>query len=154
MNATISFEKFPATAGRLDRPSPPPRAFRSVADLVLTSAVTLPAWFEARRAAQVAGLKRTRYVMVEERGQIAGVAMVEALAGAAAGQLLSRFMLPSSIAVSADASAAAALAVMQARGLDCIPVTCGSVVVGVVTLEALLTPLGSPTTSLDQLEAA
>lgn len=112
-------------------------AQRTAGELTDTAFVTLPAWFPAAGARQVAALKRTRYLLVEERGQVSGVVPAAALAEARGDEVLSRFVQRTPVALSPDDSIEDVRTVMDQQGVDCVPVTCSGVVVGVLARDAL-----------------
>jgi Mg/Co/Ni transporter MgtE len=98
-----------------------------------TAAVKVPSWFTSGAALRVAQLKRVEHLLVVDRGVVVGTVGRRALAAAPAQEPLTRSLVASTASVPANASLAQARALMDARDLDCLPVTSGPLLVGVVT---------------------
>ncbi len=113
-----------------DRPAPAPC---TVADLMTTTLVKLPPWFEAAQAVRVARLRGVDHVLVEERGRLAGAVSVERLAGAPAHDIVGRWAQRTGASCTAETPPSDAAALLRAAGVDCLPVTRGGLLVGLVT---------------------
>jgi hypothetical protein len=101
-------------------------------------AVKVPSWFTSGAALRVAQLKRVEYLLVVDRGVVMGTVGRRALAAVPAHQPLARTVIASTSTVSADASLAQARALLDALDLDCLPVTSGPLLVGLIAREDLV----------------
>jgi Mg/Co/Ni transporter MgtE len=100
-------------------------------------AVKVPSWFTSGAALRVAELKGVEYLLVVDRRVVVGTAARRALAAVRPDEPLARSMVASSAAVSPELSLDEARALMSTLGLDCLPVTSGPLLVGVITREDL-----------------
>ncbi len=116
----------------------PPLA--TVADFTCARVVRLPAWFTAAQALRVAELRDVDHVLVEEQGQVRGALARTELSRARAAEPLARLLRRSDLVISPTTSPADARALMEARGLTCLPVVLHGLLLGTVTLEALDRP--------------
>jgi Mg/Co/Ni transporter MgtE len=101
------------------------------------TAVKVPSWFTAGAALRVAQLKQVEYLLVLDRGAVVGTVGARALASAPAGDPVARSMNASPATVTPETSRREAWRLMACLGLDCLPVTSGMLLVGVVTRAAL-----------------
>ena len=101
-------------------------------------AIKIPSWFTCGAALRVAQLKGVEYLLVVDRGVVMGTVSRRALAAAPAHQPLARAVIASTSTVAVDASLAQARALLDALDLDCLPVTSGPLLVGVITREDLV----------------
>jgi CBS domain-containing protein len=104
-----------------------------------TALVKVPSWFTVGAAARVAQLKGVEHLLVLDRGGLVGTAGRTALAGAPASDPLARWMTATSATLDAGASLEDAARSMDRLGADCLPVTIGPLLVGLVTRDDLCT---------------
>jgi hypothetical protein len=100
-------------------------------------AVKVPSWFTSGAALRVAQLKRVEFLLVIDRGAVVGTADRRALSAAAPHEPLARSMVPCTATLSPELSLGEARARMSSLGLDCLPVTVGPLLLGLVTREDL-----------------
>jgi hypothetical protein len=109
----------------------------SVGACASTSLVKVPAWFTAGAALRVAQLKGVAHLLLEDRGAVVGTASARVLRNAPAGEPLARWMSPMKLSISAETSRAEAAQLMDCLGVECLPVSSGVLLVGMVTREDL-----------------
>jgi Mg/Co/Ni transporter MgtE len=102
-----------------------------------TVVVKVPCWFTAGAALRVAQLKRVEFLLVLDRGAVAGTVSRRVLAAAPASEPLGRWMTASTAVVSSEAPCEEAWRVMALQGLECLPVVHGPLLVGLVAREDL-----------------
>jgi hypothetical protein len=102
-----------------------------------TAAVKIPSWFTSGAALRVAQLKGVEYLLVVDRGVVVGTAARRTLAAAPAHEPVVRSMIASAASVSPQVSLDEARSLMLTLGLDCLPVTSGPLLVGMVSREDL-----------------
>jgi CBS domain-containing protein len=100
-------------------------------------AVKVPSWFTSGAALRVAQLKRVEFLLVIDRGAVVGIVGRRVLSAAAPHEPLARSMVACTAALTPELSLGEARARMSSLGLDCLPVTSGPLLVGVVTREDL-----------------
>jgi CBS domain-containing protein len=105
---------------------------RTVGELVSVGAVKVPSWFTVGAALRVARLKNVSHVLVTDRHSVVGTIATDVMASAPAPDPLARWMTASDVTISVDTSEEEALRLM-ARGLDCLPVVSGAILLGIVT---------------------
>jgi Mg/Co/Ni transporter MgtE len=123
----------PAGPGDSKRPA----RLDSVGACASTSFVKVPAWFSAGAALRVAQLKGVAYLLVEDRGAVVGTVSAHLLRTAPAAEPLARWMSPMKLTVSAETSRAEAGRLMECLGVECLPVSSGVLLIGLVTREDL-----------------
>jgi CBS domain-containing protein len=102
------------------------------------AAVKVPSWFTAREALRVAELKGAEHLLVQDRGRVVGSISRLALAAAPAARPLGRCMPLISPIVVSDTPVSDARRLMEALGVDCLVVTAGPLLVGLVTRQDLM----------------
>jgi CBS domain-containing protein len=115
----------------------------TVATLVRTRFVRLPAWFTLGQALRVADLRGVDHVLVEEQGRVRGTVSRAVLAAQKPGDPLARWLKRDDSSVTLDTDVAVAASVMTARGLTCLPVASNGLLVGTVSLTDLRHPAGA-----------
>jgi Mg/Co/Ni transporter MgtE len=111
---------------------------RTVGELASMGAVKVPSWFTVGAALRVARLKDVSHVLVTDRQSVVGSIAADVMAQASPTDPLARWMTASDVTIAADASEEEALRLM-ARGLECLPVVSGAVLLGIVTRADLTT---------------
>jgi CBS domain-containing protein len=96
-------------------------------------AVKVPSWFTSGAALRVAQLKGVSHLLVLDRGAVVGTVAARVLALAPIWRPLAQLMVTTIASVAADASVDEARALMGSLDLECLPVTSGPLLVGLVT---------------------
>jgi len=122
-----------AELAELPAPSLPSESIAARASL----AVKVPSWFTSGAALRVAQLKGVDHLLVLDRGAVVGTVATRTLALAPLWEPLARLMSPATTTISSEVSLEQARALMTSLGLDCLPVTNGPLLVGLVTLGEL-----------------
>jgi CBS domain-containing protein len=102
-----------------------------------TSVVKVPSWFTVGAALRVAQLKSVAHLLVLDRGVVVGTISARTLASSPATEPLARRMTPSTVTVAPETARADAWRLMACLGLECLPVTSGPLLLGLVTSEDL-----------------
>jgi CBS domain-containing protein len=97
-------------------------------------AVKVPSWFTSGAALRVAQLKGVDHLLVLDRGAVVGTVATRSLALAPLWEPLARLMSPVLKSIPSEVSVDQARSLMTSLGLDCLPVTSGPLLVGLVTL--------------------
>jgi CBS domain-containing protein len=105
---------------------------RTVGELASVGAVKVPSWFTIGAALRVARLKNVSHVLVTDRHTVVGSIAVDVMAHAPGADTLARWMTASDVTISADAPEEEAQRLMS-RGLDCLPVVSGAILLGIIT---------------------
>jgi CBS domain-containing protein len=116
----------------------------TIAALVTTRLVRLPAWFTLGQALRVADLRGVEHVLVEEQGRVRGSVSRAVLAAQSPADTLARWVRRSDLFASPDMDVAAAAAAMHAEGVTCLPVASRGLLVGTVSLTDLRQDAGTP----------
>jgi hypothetical protein len=106
----------------------------TVAALVCSRLVRLPAWFTVEQARKVVALRGVEYVLVEERGQVSSTVNRSCLWRAKGGDQLARCVRKSAPPISADTPIEQARALMDELGVECLPVVKDCILIGTVCL--------------------
>jgi CBS domain-containing protein len=106
---------------------------RTVGELASTGTVKLPSWFTAAAALRVARLKGVEHLLVTDRSMVVGSVSAHALGNARATEPLARLMTAGDVTIAAEASEEEAWALMSRRGVECLAVVSGAILLGVVT---------------------
>jgi CBS domain-containing protein len=107
-------------------------AEQPVGDLMTGRPIRVPTWFTAAAALRVGRLKRASHLMILDRGQLVGAVSTRVLAGAPGHEPVARWMTPSRLCLTPRTPRAQALDLMITRGLECLPVVSGALLVGMV----------------------
>jgi CBS domain-containing protein len=105
----------------------------TVAALASTQVVKVPTWFTAAAALRVARLKGVDHLLVLDRQQLVGSVSSTALASAAGHLPLERLMSRTRVTVAPDAPLEEAWKLMACHGVDCLPVTSGALLLGILS---------------------
>jgi Mg/Co/Ni transporter MgtE len=106
----------------------------TVANLVRTQIVRLPARFTVEQARRVVTLRGLDYVFIEDDGQVCGFVDRCSLWRTAPDERLSRWICPGELSIAAEASLGQARALMLENHLECLPVIKRGILIGAIAL--------------------
>ena len=112
-------------------------AAQTVGARARATVVKVPSWFTVSAALRVAQLKAVSHLLILDRGLLVGAIDARTLLSSPANDPLARWMTASTATVALEASTSEALRLMMRLDLDCLPVTSGPLLVGLVTREDL-----------------
>lgn len=101
-------------------------------------AVKVPSWFTSGAALRVAQLKGVSHLLVLDRRAVVGTVAARKLALAPIWRPLAQLMVATTATVAAEASLDEARALMTSLDLECVPVTSGPLLVGLITRDELV----------------
>jgi CBS domain-containing protein len=122
----------------------PVHAAPTIADLVSTRLVRLPAWFTLGQALRVADLRGVDHVLVEEQGRVRGAISRTILETQRPGDPLARWVRRSDRFATPDMDIDTAASLMHAEGVTCLPVASSGLLIGTISLSNLRQPAASP----------
>jgi len=120
----------PASLTEATQPEAAPEQVGGRARAVL---VKVPSWFTAAAALRVAQLKSADHLLVLDRGRVLGALSRAELAGTPPTRPLGRCLPLSSPIIASETPVGDALRLMDSLDLDCLVVTAGPMLVGLVT---------------------
>ena len=116
----------------------------SVVDVMITSAPAVPPWIPVRAARQVAELKATAHLLVEENGRLLGLVRMSDLGSASDDEPIAAWSSSAAVFVGPHTSVARAREMMLKNATSCLPVIAGAFLVGLVTRDGVERALARP----------
>jgi len=109
----------------------------TVGDVMTTALAAVPAWMSMRDARKIAALKCVDHLVVEEEGRLIGLLAGADLAGAPDDEPAGAWMIHPANSMAPTASALRARHIMLKHGVACLAVLAGSLLIGIVTRDAV-----------------